>query len=58
MKRENIFYRGKIVDSDESDSIVNFLDYGYTLLVGRKDIYQWHPMWNLVPGMMKYLKIM
>lgn len=50
LKRENVFYRGKVVDYNEDDFVVHFLDYGYTMLVSRKNIYQWHPMWNLVPG--------
>lgn len=54
VKRENIFYRGKVVDYDEADFVINFFDYGYTLLIARKNIYQWHPMWSLVPGIKKY----
>lgn len=50
VKHENFFYRGKVIDYDEDDFVVHFLDYGYTKLMARKSIYQWHPMWNLVPG--------
>lgn len=50
MKRENVFYRGRVIDYDEIEIEIKFLDYGYSAWTPSKDIYQWHPMWNLVPG--------
>lgn len=50
VKRENTFYRGKVIDYDEVHLVVHFLDYGYTESISRKDIFQWHPRWNIIPG--------
>lgn len=52
VKRENVFYRCKVVDYDDADFSVYYLDYGYQTLARLKDIYQWHPMWSLVPGIL------
>lgn len=52
VKRQGIFYRGKVVDYDEELILfkVYFLDYGCTESIPRKDIFQWYPRWDTVPG--------
>lgn len=56
VKHENIFRRAKVLDYGEADLvIVFFMDIGLTHEVPRKSIYQWHPMWSLVPGTVCHL---
>lgn len=56
VKLNNAHYRGQIVDYDETDYVVYFLDYGYTEQMSRESIYQWFPRWDIVPGkVIKYI---
>lgn len=52
IRRKDIFYRGKVLDHFEDHCVIFYIDYGYTENVYSKDIFEWHPQWTTIPGML------
>lgn len=45
-----MFYRGRVMEDDGKKLSIFFIDKGCTEWVHPKDVFQWHPKWDLVPG--------